>query len=109
MTPTDDELRATHAREAPHRPHWPPTFEACQLDPLISRVLKLLTQHPREARAPVKHRHQRPPELEACDTPTEPTRAPLRTSYGAGRRPGALSTNQIDGKSRAAGEKPDRD
>lgn len=103
-SPTEAQLRAIYAREAPHRPHWPRTFEQATADPLTLAILRMMAAHPsvtfgRRA-APVQRATvqpmMRPQELEACDAlPRAP--APQR------QRP------PIDFKSRAAGEREERD
>lgn len=103
-----EQLRAIHAQECRHRPHWPQDFARALQDPLISRVLILLANHPPESHAPVKHRHSRPMELEACDDMPAPIHGiPARRigTPGAGRRPGAFSG--VDLKRRASGERDD--
>lgn len=84
--PSPEQLRATYAREAAHRPHWPRTFEAAQADPLIAAIIRTLAAHP----------------------PASPRRAPPTQSRFYGRTwVAAPAAGQLDRKRLAAGEKPD--
>jgi hypothetical protein len=98
-------LRAAYAREAPHRPHWPRSFEQAIADPLTRAILRTIAAHPsagfdfRRWRSHYRATVQpmlRPQELEACDAPP---REPQRL------RP----CPPLDFKSRAAGEREEPD
>ena len=105
ISPTEAQLRAVYAREAPRRPHWPRSFEQAIADPLTRAILRTIAAHPsagfdfRRWRSHYRATVQpmlRPQELESCDAPPrEPQRPRLRPS--------------LDFKSRAAGERQEPD
>ncbi len=100
-------LKEIYLKESKHRPHWPNNFDQTMRDPLISRILILLANHPKEKQAPAKHRHSRPRELEAVDEP-----APVidyrkaHHNHGAGRRSSGFS-GAVDLKRMASGDRDD--
>lgn len=84
--PTDDELRATYAREVLHRPHWPQSFQAAMADPLTAAIVRTLAAHP----------------------PTFGRRAaPAAPQWHGAHYWKPAAPREIDFKSRAAGEKPE--
>jgi hypothetical protein len=88
VTPPDDAaLRAAYEREAPHRHHWPRPYEAAIADPLTFQILRLMAAHP-----PTFGRRR------------SPVQAPQARTWIAAPR---VAPNEIDFKSRAAGEKPE--
>jgi len=105
--PKDSEtLRAIYVREAPHRPHWPPTLEFAMRDPLILRLLRLMRDHPsaQGRRQGYQAPQQCPPGL---DVP--PLGVPTLPAVPRGHVAPRNLTPFLDWKSRAAGEKPDQD
>lgn len=91
---------AVYLRERERRPHWPRTYAAAIAHPMTAAALLLLaTRCPATHQRPTEH----PPEPPLADIePPAIYRAPARTATG--RRAAS-----IDGKSLAAGEKPDTD
>lgn len=81
--PSDEKLRAVYASEAPHRPHWPRTFDAAMRDPLVSRVVMILAQH-----VAIPQARGWP-----AGTPTTATTAPPR---GAVQRPRQHALEAVD-------------
>ncbi len=85
-------------------PHWPAGFDEGMRDPLTAHIVRLIAQHVRRhaaqhavARA-VAGLRCREPELEACNPPPMPPRAPA---------PAQAPRRVLDFKSRAAGERED--
>ena len=90
---------AVYLREREQRPHWPRTYAEAIAHPMTAAALLLLA-----TRCPATHQRPAyyPPEPPADLDPPAINRAPARASHGR-RAP------VIDGKSLAAGEKPDSD
>ena len=82
--PDETALRIAYAREAPHRPHWPRSFEAAIADPLTAQILRLMAMHP--------------PSFGRRKPPSHPWRFQIKPK---------TTGSEIDFKSRAAGEKPE--
>ena len=87
---TDDDMRAAYEREAPHRPHWPSTYDRAIADPMTAAILRLMAAHP------ASFGRRKPVPVSRQPDPRYWTPAPARP------RP-----REIDFKSRAAGEKPE--
>jgi hypothetical protein len=98
-----DVMQRTYKREAPYRHHWPKTFEAAMLDPVVSRILVLLSRHvPAFGR-----RHVERSQLGL----TPPVRETTYSSIAYPTIPPRVTKQQpgIDFKSRAAGERDEPD
>lgn len=95
-------------RDAPGRAHWPRTYAAAMADPLLRRVILALARH-----VPPAARTRRYDAWEAARLEPEAALvsrpAPLAPLTPAPRWPAAPAPGQLDGKMRAAGEKPDDD
>ena len=92
--PSDAELRATYARESPHRPQWPKTYEAAIADPLTAGILRLLVVSNRT----VSYGRRA--------APAKPSAGRFEPSL---LRPAARMPPMMDQKRLASGEKPEPD
>lgn len=116
LKPTDSELRRAFALA--YRVSWPPAYEDAMADPVISRLVEMVARYSpaiNRASVPGRPRQDRPtlaamlraaeanPAVVKATTPRTPTYPPAPVTI----RPAA--PRFIDGKSRAAGEKPDDD